>query len=309
LSSFKGIDGTSMAAPHVAGVMALMRWVNPAITPDQVTSLLQSGRLTDELGPAGKDSTFGWGLINARKAVDEARNTLGGTPPPPPNVPVVASPSTLDFGSTLSQLTLRLAASGSTNERVVSVTPDSNAVSVSAATVDANGLGDYTVRVDRSRVPTSTASYFPKLTVQLTPTRSFTVQLAFVVVGPGGQPAAGGNVGPIYVLVYNPATDQTREARALFANGRYTWSLPNYTGSKAIILAGTDLDSNNFICDLAEVCGGFPILSTDNEMTIDITGNRNDLDFTVAPTTDSSGSSVSGASGATPPVKARRLPR
>lgn len=307
VSSFKGIQGTSMASPHVAGVVALMRWVNPALTPDQIDTMLAAGQLTDDIGTAGRDTSFGFGLVNARKAVDAARNTLGGTPPPVQNTPVVANPSTLDFGASATQLTLRIAAAGSTNERVLSVTDDSPAVSVSATTVDANGLGDYTVRVDRSQVPVGAASYFPRITVQLSPTRSFTVQLAFTTAV-GGTPAGGGNVGPLYVLVLNPDTNAVRQVRPSFANGRYSWQLTGYTGSRAIIAAGSDLDNDGLICQLAEVCGGYPILSTDDAMTIDITGNRSDLDFTVEPSTDSSAAAMAAGPGPAPVRRWQRRP-
>jgi serine protease len=269
-------------------------------------NLLASGQLTDDIGSAGRDTSFGFGLVNARKAVDAARATLGGTPPPVINTPVVASPSTLDFGASTTQLTLRIAAAASTSERVVSVSDDSPAVSVAAAAVDANGLGDYTVRVDRSQVPAGAASYFPRLTVQLSPSRSFTVQLAFSTRVAGAT--GGGNVGPLYLLVLNPDTGAVRQVRPTFASGRYTWQLTGYTGSRAIVAAGSDLDNDGLICQLAEVCGGYPILSTDDAMTIELSGNRNDLDFTVEPSTDSSAAALAAGPGATPPRRWQRRP-
>ena len=45
-------QGTSMATPHVSGVLALMRSVAPAITPPQIDALLAAGKLTQDLGPA-----------------------------------------------------------------------------------------------------------------------------------------------------------------------------------------------------------------------------------------------------------------
>jgi serine protease len=296
-SGFIGIDGTSMASPHVAGVMALMRWVNPAITPAQVDNLLQSGQLTDELGAAGKDAVFGWGLLNARKAVDAALASRGA--PAPAATPVVATPSTLDFGSTATQITLRLAAAGLNNEQVTGISSDAAAITVVAAQVNANGQGDYSVRLDRTRVGAGTASYFPRLTVQLSPSRSFTVQLAFTVVAAGGAGnAAGGNVGPVYVLVYDPDTDKVRSTQATFANGRYSWQLGNYSGSRAVVAAGTDLDADDIVCQLAEVCGGYPVLSTDEAMTITLTGHRSGLDFSVSPLTDAAASALASAATA-----------
>lgn len=69
--------GTSMAAPHVAGVIALMKAVAPGLTPQRVADLLTSGALTDDLGAPGKDDQFGYGLINASKAVAAAAGGSG----------------------------------------------------------------------------------------------------------------------------------------------------------------------------------------------------------------------------------------
>jgi serine protease len=75
--SFAFYQGTSMATPHVVGVVALMLSVKPTLTPDQVLSILQS---TARAFPA-TCSQCGSGIVNANAAVDAA---IGGTTPPPP---------------------------------------------------------------------------------------------------------------------------------------------------------------------------------------------------------------------------------
>jgi len=72
-------QGTSMATPHVVGVVALMLSAKPTLTPDQVLSILQS---TARPFPA-TCSQCGSGIVDALAAVNAA---IGGTPPPPPGI-------------------------------------------------------------------------------------------------------------------------------------------------------------------------------------------------------------------------------
>ena len=68
-------NGTSMAAPHVAGTVALMRQANPTLTVDALKQLLAQTAL--DLGTAGMDNTYGWGRINAFAAVTAALAGVG----------------------------------------------------------------------------------------------------------------------------------------------------------------------------------------------------------------------------------------
>ena len=62
-------DGTSMATPHVAGVVALIRSANKKLTPAQVKALLKS--TATPLGP-NTANEYGAGLVQADKAVHAA---------------------------------------------------------------------------------------------------------------------------------------------------------------------------------------------------------------------------------------------
>ncbi|NIM06605.1 MAG: PKD domain-containing protein, partial [Armatimonadetes bacterium] len=60
-------EGTSMAAPHVSGVAALLISAG-ASGPDAVRNLLES--TAEDKGPAGWDAGYGWGIVDARAALN-----------------------------------------------------------------------------------------------------------------------------------------------------------------------------------------------------------------------------------------------
>lgn len=59
--------GTSMAAPFVAGVAALVFAANPYLTPTQVQSIIEVS--ATDLGEPGWDERYGYGMVNAAAAV------------------------------------------------------------------------------------------------------------------------------------------------------------------------------------------------------------------------------------------------
>ena len=60
--------GTSMAAPHVTGVAALLWSARPSLTAGEVRSLMERTAL--DLGERGHDARYGHGLVRARTALD-----------------------------------------------------------------------------------------------------------------------------------------------------------------------------------------------------------------------------------------------
>ena len=61
-------SGTSMACPHVAGLMALMLSKNPNVSPAEVDSVIETTAL--ELGSPGKDNDYGSGRIRVCDAIN-----------------------------------------------------------------------------------------------------------------------------------------------------------------------------------------------------------------------------------------------
>ncbi len=79
-------SGTSFSAPIVAGVAALVISANPSLSGYQVQDILTES--ADDLGTPGWDTSYGWGRVNAARAVSLALQTPGAPTPDttPPSV-------------------------------------------------------------------------------------------------------------------------------------------------------------------------------------------------------------------------------
>ncbi|MFZ4404364.1 MAG: S8 family serine peptidase [Pseudobdellovibrionaceae bacterium] len=65
-SDYAFLDGTSMATPHVSGVVALLKSINKCLLPVQIKNILQD---TASLSSTGARNEVGYGLVNAEAAV------------------------------------------------------------------------------------------------------------------------------------------------------------------------------------------------------------------------------------------------
>ncbi|HEY6046134.1 MAG TPA: S8 family serine peptidase, partial [Pyrinomonadaceae bacterium] len=72
-SDYKYVDGTSFAAPIVSSIVACMLEANPKLTPQQIKWLLIK---TAERVPGIDVDRQGWGVVNARRAVELAHSAL-----------------------------------------------------------------------------------------------------------------------------------------------------------------------------------------------------------------------------------------
>ncbi|WP_172202756.1 S8 family serine peptidase [Niveibacterium sp. COAC-50] len=270
--SYDAMAGTSMASPHVAGVIALMRAVNPGITPAQVDQLLASGAMTDDIGAAGRDDQFGYGLINAYKAVLAAQNLAVAAPVAPV---LSSSEKLLSFGAARVQMSFELRNVGGGALSVTSVTTNAPWVTVAPSSVDRNRLGAYSVTVDRAKL--SVGAH--RAVITATGSTGVVSVPVSVVVSAGAFP---GNAGLMTVMLVDPLTLKRQYGTAMLSsNGTYAFSMSGVAPGTYVLLAGNDPNASGYICELGELCGVWPLKAS--PQLINVSSNLVGLNFAVLP--------------------------
>jgi len=284
-------QGTSMATPHVSGVFALMRSVDPTISPATIDTLLSQGKLTEDIGAPGRDDRTGWGLIDARAAVIAA-----GAPDTGPGVSLSVTPSGLNFGLSLDTIDFNVANAGSDPLTVTSVTVvDAGSVpwlSLAPASVDGAGLGTYRATVDRTSLTQTPKSYAATIDVV---SSGGTVHVP-VVMRVGG--ATTSDAGFHYILLVDAQSLEPIDEIATGAtDGVYPYSFSNVPQGDYLVIAGTDMDDDKLICDGGEACGSYPTLDLPAPLTVDHDISNADFGTAFRQSIGSGASAANPASG------------
>jgi serine protease len=293
--TFELLQGTSMAAPHVAGVIALMLSVDPAPTPERIDTLLAQGLLTDDIGVPN----LGAGLINAQKAI---RAVDPSAPPLPPTLSV--TPSSLAFGDvgTVAEVVASNAGDGTLTVDDP-VTVSETWLSVTPTSVDENRLGRYEIAVDRTGLDVNSYSGFVEFTSDGGTER---VEVLMEVAEASGEPDAGRQ----YVLLVDAATDEALTQVDVLADGSsVAYEFKHIPSGDYLVISGTDLNNDRFICDPAEACGAYPVENSPETIVVD--GAVTGIDFLVAyrtgvPTTTAS---KAASKDVRPELRRRRIMR
>ncbi len=273
---YRFYNGTSMAAPHVAGIAALMKSIYPAMTPQIFDNLLASGEITDDAGEPDKDDIYGYGIINALKAVREAQNLqLGGDIPLSPiNIAVVPNPVNLGLAT---NITVNISNLGTTPASITNITSSDNWLRIDPINTTET-LGDYRINIDRNNL--SEGIYNGNITLAISNGDNISISVSMQV---GIIASSRHNIDVVLIDSSNTVV-ATTTANAV-GNDNYQYSFDRIRNGQYLVFASSDIDSDNelsnsAVCQLGEICGAYPVLNRP-ELVVLNNADQRDINFNI----------------------------
>ncbi|WP_445360739.1 S8 family serine peptidase [Microbulbifer sp. EKSA005] len=247
--TYTGMQGTSMAAPHVAGVIALMKEEWEAMTPDDFDGLVTDFKVSYGETP---NPLYGYGEIDAELAVASARAQATGS--------TMSGRLYVENGHqrelwTQTELDIELLADTS-GVSVAEVSVSDSWLSATYLGEESSGLGSYRVAVDTDAMQAGRYTGTVSFTAS-TDTR-FDLWVSVQVISE--EVASDSYAGAIYVEFVDV---ETGEAVGLVMAtydpelGSYSYTSPPLDATSESgfgVMAGTDVDNDGVICEIDELC-------------------------------------------------------
>ncbi|MAM86702.1 MAG: hypothetical protein CME36_05255 [unclassified Hahellaceae] len=283
-SVYLPLHGTSMAAPHVSGVIALMKGLYPVLDHDGLMSLIRSGLITDAItdsefgaGPVqGTTVSFGYGRINALKAVRAASRLAAGTDSIPLPPALTATPSFVSLGLRDSRK-FTLKNEGGGNLILSDLYADKTWLQVRS--VNGGLFGEYEVVVDRSSLGDGVHGSIINFTLYDEVLGSFHELQVPVSVRVGAQSVAG-VLTSVTVSLADSRTQQVVRTKRIGGDGNSsaTYEFKDVPNGTYTLSVSSDIDFNGESCSIGEVCGAYPVLG-DAQVIVVANESKRNLDL------------------------------
>jgi len=260
---FGSLTGTSMASAQVAGVVALMKGVYPALNSDSLLRVINTGEITEDLGAAGRDDQFGNGRIDAQRAVEFAQRLESGmSVPTQPMLDLNAS--YINLSALKTQFTLRLSNAGDGELVILSVTSESEHIGIDPS---ASGK-DYLITINRTGLDLGV--YTESVTVSSN-AGVFVIPVVFKMIA--SEVWLDADIGSLIMQARYAGRSMGEDYRlSAGSNNVYDYVLDSDVVYDQIV-AGVDLDNDGEVCSNSEVCITFPIAADASSADGDGRGN------------------------------------
>lgn len=274
-----GLQGTSMAAPHFAGVLALMKGAREGagLSYDTVLPWLINGDLTSS-STAGRTDDLGYGVLDAGKALFTAISN-------PTLTLLSSSPSlvTLNSETQLAEtVTLTVLGDKTQSVSIQSVSSAQSWLDVGAA----KATGDDTFAFGVGLIPEELEPGVAErgiITVNYTSDVQRTLDVS--VSGQRITDQQARNAGRHFVLLVKPEPNDeglfegVATTSVTVDEGQYRFTFFHEDGTeprplnqvppgKYLLVAGSDFDNDNLICQAGEACAEYPISGLRQEIEI-----------------------------------------
>nr|WP_233061222.1 S8 family serine peptidase [Parvularcula mediterranea] len=283
------MNGTSMASPTVSGGIALMKAISPTLTQADVEGMLASGRLTEDIGAQGYDIETGYGLMSLPKMINAALEFSGGNPSELPDL-ILSSPSQVSFGILAQDVSISVERIRGLDNRIQGITLSPSLrtssggewISLVNSETDADGFGTYTFRANRQILGLGTFQG----TIGFEQSNGSTLNIPVSLTNASDE--GTGTTGAIFFVVerlneageFVTAVDDYRIEEGA-SGGSAIASISGLRAGSYRVIYGTDMDSDNLICDEGELCGALPFNSSRFDDTIEVDQNLSGLDFSL----------------------------
>ncbi|MEP6133456.1 S8 family serine peptidase, partial [Marinobacter sp.] len=267
---YTGLQGTSMAAPHFAGVLALMKGAREGagMNYNTVLTWLVNGDLTDS-GTAGRTNDLGYGVLDAGKALFTAISD--------PSLTILSSsPSLVSLNTETQQSeTVTLSVLGNETQMVSiqSVNSGQNWFDVSVVTA----ISDDTFTFEVGLIPEELEpGAVQRGTITVSYTSDVQRTLDIPVSGQRITDRQARDAGRHFVLLVRPEPneqglyDSVAVAPVTVEDGQYRFTFLHADGTEPrpsnqvpagtyLLVAGSDPDNDNILCQAGEACAEYPV--------------------------------------------------